>query len=200
MVNATSLGNKFDELELISKIDNFDLIFITETWFNELNMMKLEGYESFNYVRKNKGGGGVNINIKSQLSIIEIEDEILCNQNIEQIWCGIKTKSEKILIGCFYRPPAQNDYDRKIIDSLCRSNKLVKNSNYSGILICGDFYCPKIDWHSGLFSSTSLNEDDFENNLLDCSDDCFYHQHVIEPTFQLVNQCPKSILDLVITS
>ncbi|CAF1065570.1 unnamed protein product [Brachionus calyciflorus] len=27
----------------------------------------------------------------------------------------------------------------------------------------------------------------------------FYHQHVIEPTFQLVDQCPKSILDLVIT-
>ena len=75
----------------------------------------------------------------------------------------------------------------------------MNESKFTGIIICGDFNCPKIDWNCGSFSSCPFEEETFENNLLDFLDDSFLHQNVIEPTFQVSDECPKSILDLVIT-
>ena len=75
----------------------------------------------------------------------------------------------------------------------------MKEHKYSGLIICGDFNTPKIDWHLGSFGSCQTEGDTFENNLLECLNDCFFHQNVYEPTFQMANETPKSILDLVIT-
>ncbi|CAF0947105.1 unnamed protein product, partial [Brachionus calyciflorus] len=72
-------------------------------------------------------------------------------------------------------------------------------SKYTGLILCGDFNCPNINWHSGVFGSCEINENSFENSFLDCLDDCFYYQNVFEPTFQTHIDHPKSILDLIIT-
>ncbi|CAF1100150.1 unnamed protein product, partial [Brachionus calyciflorus] len=195
--NATSLGNKFDELELIAKIEELDLIFITETWFSELNCKFLNGYESFNYFRKDRSGGGVSIYINKKFSSYELFDEVLCDSKVEQVWCGLQTVNEQIIVGCVYRPPGINEADNSILTSIKRSNEIM--IKFNGFIICGDFNCPKIGWHSGSFSSCRIEEDSFDNGLLNTLDDCFYVQHVFEPTFQLSNESPKSILDLIIT-
>lgn len=80
--NATSLGNKFEELELITKVENIDLIFITETWFTESNFKNISGFEPFNYFRSGKTGGGVTIFVNKKFSSFEIYDEILCDKKI----------------------------------------------------------------------------------------------------------------------
>ncbi|CAF0703532.1 unnamed protein product [Brachionus calyciflorus] len=90
----------------INPSNELDLVFISETWFSESNLRLLQGFESFNYIRKNKVGGGVSIFINKNLNSYEILDDDLCNPAVEQVWCGIQTQSEKLLDVCLYRPLA----------------------------------------------------------------------------------------------
>ncbi|CAF0968033.1 unnamed protein product [Brachionus calyciflorus] len=85
--NDTSICNKFAELELNSKIEELDLVFVSETWFSE-NNLRQQGFESFNYIRKNKVGGGVSIFINKNLNSYEILDNDVCNSAVEQV-CGL---------------------------------------------------------------------------------------------------------------
>ena len=65
-LNATSLNKKkLKELELIST--KLDIIFITETWFNEKSICKIDNYINYNRNRKKKRGGGVCIYAKEYL-------------------------------------------------------------------------------------------------------------------------------------
>lgn len=75
----------------------------------------------------------------------------------------------------------------------------MSKSNYTGLMLCGDFNCPKIKWNSGLFSSCPFDEGSFESLLIESLDDCFYYQNVHNATFQESKNNSKNILDLVIT-
>jgi hypothetical protein len=92
-------------------------------------------------------------------------NECLNDEEIEQVRCGVKTSDELILAGCIYRPPGQPHMDSKIINSIKRSYELINKFKFNGVLICGDFNCPKIEWNSGSFATTS--SDSFEYLLLD---------------------------------
>ena len=148
-------------------------------------------------IRKGRTGGGVCIFVNNQIDSFEILDSDLCNIEVQQIWCGINLKSEVILTGCLYRPPGNNISDDKIIDAIRMSNKLLEYSKYSGIILCGDFNCPKINWNERS-GATPLGVDSFEYRLVECLDDCYFFQNVLEPTFITSNN-RKSLLDLIIT-
>ena len=57
-LNGRSIVNNFDNLKLLlNSIHNtFDVISISETWFNEFNMnlFELQGYTSFHTIRNHK--------------------------------------------------------------------------------------------------------------------------------------------------
>ena len=75
--NATSLNaDKIAELELKACLEEYHLIFITETWFNETSVPSLKNYDLF---RRDRGsnGGGVCIYVRKDLDSIEIADENL---------------------------------------------------------------------------------------------------------------------------
>lgn len=95
--NATSLCNKFEELELIAKTDKPDIIFITETWFCESFSPSLSGYESYCHNRKDRRGGGVCIFINQSFKSYEVQDPTLCDDDVEQKWCGLVVSSRLIL-------------------------------------------------------------------------------------------------------
>ena len=72
--NIEGLSAKLDDSDFISKITNFDLITLVETWlpygFNNIN---IPGYKSFSMCRKDisqrsrRGSGGITILVRSNL-------------------------------------------------------------------------------------------------------------------------------------
>ena len=58
--NAQSIGNKQDELELLIQQNKYDIIGITETWWDETHDWNVDigGYKLFQRDRPSKKGGG----------------------------------------------------------------------------------------------------------------------------------------------
>ena len=127
--NATSLNkDKLDELRIMISQSAPDIVFITETWWqNEGSEIDLEGYKCFRKDReKNEKHGGVCIYVRVPTSdtldalpklewktklkacVCSIDDdkhECEHTENkVEQVWCLLTTKDNvKFLLGCIYR-------------------------------------------------------------------------------------------------
>jgi len=67
--NACSMGNKQEELEAIVLLESYNLIAITETWWDESHdwNIALDGYRLFRRDRRGRRGGGVALYIKKTL-------------------------------------------------------------------------------------------------------------------------------------
>jgi len=59
--NACSMGNKWEELEAIVQLDNFDIVAITEMWWNDSHSWSaaMDGYKLFRRDRQGRRGGGM---------------------------------------------------------------------------------------------------------------------------------------------
>ena len=138
---------------------------------------------------------GLNISSYEAQDPICFCDHILytCDFN-ESVWCQISLKNnDKLEVGCVYRSPnstPRNDQD------LFSSLEITKTSNYSHLLITGDFNCKEIDWKQ---QTTNVNENHVASLLLECIRDCYLYQHITEPTRFRTGETP-SVLDLVLTN
>ena len=148
--NATSLTlEKLDELRSLCVEKSYDVMFFSETWFNELSVNNIEGYECFRKDRSGKRGGGVCIYASGSgsFNFTEIVNEQLNSNKIEQIWCVAESGKEKLLLGCIYRPKIMSsskgviesekihrERDREIFRTIEMANNLVKRGSYSGLL------------------------------------------------------------------
>jgi hypothetical protein len=185
LLNARSIRNKFKELQALVKINNWDVIGITESWLklkdkDFIGEYNLEGYKIFNKDRAStKPGGGVLIYIKENLFPVEITVE----SDSELIQIEINT-SLKINIILVYRPPNSTpEKDRNLYASL---TNLIEN-NIS--IIIGDFNCPTLNWST----LTSSSED---AQLLDFFQDNFLTQFVNEST----RPSSENILDIIMAT
>ena len=110
--NASSVGNKREELETVVHLENLDLIAITEIQWDDLHnwntMMK--GYELFRRGRQGRRGGGVALYVKEW---IDCEELPLRNsqEQVENLWVRIRDRTNKgqLVIGVYYRPPDQGE-------------------------------------------------------------------------------------------
>ena len=103
-LNARSIANKKNELNIM--VENIDphIIDITESWANtditdaELG---LTGYIMFRRDRIGRRGGGVILYVKESIQAykIKLEREAVCN---EAVWCKIVSGSSKLTIGLVY--------------------------------------------------------------------------------------------------
>ena len=106
-LNARSIINKKDELNIMVDDIKPHIIGITETWANnditdaELG---LEGYAMFRKDRMGRRGGGVLLYIKENIPAYEVQlqEEADCN---EAIWCKLVTGHTTVTIGVVYRCP-----------------------------------------------------------------------------------------------
>ena len=103
------------------------------------------------------------------------------DNSIEQIWCSMKYGCETILLGCIHRPPKCTKIG-ELTRSLKGAKEFIDNKSYSGILLCGDFNIPLINWDSFGFPHTNTGSL-FENNFVVCLLDCAFFQHVYFATF-----------------
>ncbi|KAK4829639.1 hypothetical protein QYF61_005850 [Mycteria americana] len=108
--NARSMGNKREELEAIVHQENYDIIAITETWWDDSHNWSatMDGYEIFRRDRQGRRGGGVALYVRECLDSLELNDG---DDRVECLWVRIRGKAKKadIVVGICYRPPNQDE-------------------------------------------------------------------------------------------
>ena len=146
-INARSLINKFDEIKLFLSTHKWDLILVSETWFNNINEeeFSLDNYNLFYSNRVDKTGGGsaiyVQTNIKAeQISLFEFT-------TAEAVFLKINRDNEKsYLIIQIYRAPKNNlEFLSELEHCLVEASKLKLIT-----FIAGDF-------NADLFSMSQSN-------------------------------------------
>ncbi|XP_063797776.1 mucin-2-like [Pseudophryne corroboree] len=146
-VNARSLTAKKGELEILATSIQYDIIGITETWWDESHdwSIYMEGYKLFRRDRSNKRGGGVCLYLKQFLKPDVRKDIHEENVNtVEMLWveitCGGKVK-KKIVVGLCYKPPGINISDEEML-----LKQTDKAAGAGDVIVMGDFNYPERNW------------------------------------------------------
>ena len=183
-LNARSIVNKKNELNI--KVEDIDshIIGITESWINtditdaELG---LTVYVMFRRDRKGRRGGGVVLDVKEYIQAYEIKLEREANYD-EAVWCKIVSRNSKLTTGLVYRNPNINE------ECNTKIQNAIKEVSKGECIIMGDFNHGHIQWKS--LESTGGEDHQF----LFLIQDSFLTQHVIEPTMG------QNVLDIVLSS
>ena len=145
--NADQLNNKFNELELIVKSNNLDIIMITEVkpknprFTPRPGEYKLEGYDMYHVNIDTNVGRGCLFYVKLGLEVKEIS---VSNTFDEYILIEISCKNDKkIAIGCIYRSPNSSIYNNEKLNMMISE---ISNKNYINIILLGDFNYSQINW------------------------------------------------------
>jgi hypothetical protein len=210
--NAGALHSKMGDFESECINTDYDVRFVSETWFNDQSVVNIEGYDCFRKDRKSDThGGGVCIYTRRSDSLIfrETNYDQLNSSGVEQVWCVVDTGIESILLGCIYRPKiihlrgvvasieVHKKRDGEINKSITFANDLVKKGIVQGLIIAGDFNFTELSWNE-LLEPEVLFETDSSDCFLDTLNECFLTQNVFFKTYQEFSKL-TNLLDLVIT-
>ncbi|PKU48789.1 mitochondrial fission process protein 1 [Limosa lapponica baueri] len=140
--NARSMGKKQEELEAIVWHESYDVVAITEMWWDESNdwSAAMEGYKLFRRDRQGRRGGGVALYVREDYECVELTEG---NGRVECLWVRIKGRASKadIVVGVCYRPPNQ---DVEVDEMFYK--QLVEVSRSLALVLVGDFNLPDISW------------------------------------------------------
>ena len=171
-LNARSIVNKRNELNIMVEDIDPHIIGITESWATpdisdaELGMTR---YVMFRKDRLGRRGGGVILYIKESIQAYEIkfEKEAECE---EAVWCNIVTGNSTLTVGLVYRSPNISMEENEKI------HNAIKEVSKRDCIIMGDFNHGHIQWTS--LHSTGREDQEFLNLV----QDSFLSQHVLEAT------------------
>ena len=180
--NVQSALHKIDFLE--SELANFDLISITETWFNQSISnadVNINGFRApFRKDRLGDGYGGVAVYIKNDIPCIR--RTVLEILNIECVWVEIRLHGKRLLVGTYYRPP---NSDNAVLTNIENSIDLAIDTEISDIIILGDF-------------NLDMNKPNTSNKINNICQQYNLHQLIREPTH--FTERSSSIIDLILVS
>ena len=116
-LNARSIVNKRNELNIMVEDIDPHIIGITESWATpDISdaELRMTGYVMFRKDRLGRRGGGVILYIKESIQAYEIklEKEAECE---EAVWCNIVTGKSTLTVGLVYRSPNQGSYTQLAI-------------------------------------------------------------------------------------
>ena len=114
-LNARSIVNKKNKLNIMVEDINPHIICITESWANKDISdaeLGLKGYVMFRRERIGRRGGGVILYIKESIQAYEIKLEREANCD-KVVWCNIVTGNSTLTIGLVYRSPNINEEDNR---------------------------------------------------------------------------------------
>ncbi|GAB0188654.1 mitochondrial enolase superfamily member 1 [Grus japonensis] len=180
------MGNKQEELETHVCLQGYDLIGITEMWYNGSYdwSVGMEGYRLFRKDRQGRQGGGVALYVNDQLECMELhlgtEEE-----PTKSLWVRIKGRAGAgdTIVGVCYRPPDQGD---RADEALYR--QIGAASCSQALVRMGDFNHPDICWRD------NAAERKQSRKFLECVDDHLLLQVIEEPTRR------GAMLDLTLTN
>ena len=105
------MGNKQEELEAIVQQGSYDLVTITEMWWDNSHdwHVVMEGYIHFRKDRPTRRGGGVALYVREQLQCVELG--LGADERVESLWVRIKGQAHMgdVIVGVYYRPPDQEE-------------------------------------------------------------------------------------------
>ena len=102
---------------------------------------------------------------------------------------------DMLLFACCYRSPTKSETSEANNLNLNKLLKEVSVGKYTHRCILGDFNYKDINWSTW---TTNHNHDSKEELFLKTVEDCFFHQHVNQPTRRRGNDAPSK-LDLIFT-
>ena len=186
-LNARSIKSKLNELEILARENNPDLILVTESWCSSEitnSELSIENYfidPSLRQDRKDTSngiGGGLLVYVKNGLKILTVDNTVDFNQ-----YCRFNVLSDDnkvdFNVTLIYRSPNSKSANNELLYSLLRTSTCNN-------LIVGDFNYPNIDWST--YSGDSKTKD-----FLDIIQDRFLTQKIDFPTRG------QNILDLALT-
>ncbi|GAB0202872.1 hypothetical protein GRJ2_002752800 [Grus japonensis] len=180
------MGNKQEELETCVCLEGYDLIGITETWWDSSYdwSVGMEGYRFFRKDRQGRQGGDVTLYVNDQLECMGVHlgmDE----EPTESLWVRITRSAGAgdTIAGVYYRPPDQGD---RADEALYR--QIGAASHSQALVLMGDFNHPDICWRDNAAGHKQSRK------FLECVDDKFLLQVTEEPTRR------GAMLDLIVTN
>ncbi|KAK4831196.1 hypothetical protein QYF61_015928 [Mycteria americana] len=140
--NARSMGNKQEELEAIVHQENYDMVAIMETWWDDSHNWSaaMDGYKLFRRDRKGRRGGGVALNVRECSDSLKLNDG---DDRVECLWVRIRGKANKadIVVGVCYRPPNQDEETDELF-----YKQLGEASRSLALVLVGNFNLPDVCW------------------------------------------------------
>ena len=207
-LNADQLDNKMSELEFRVRQDKPDLVCVNEVIPKNLRtdlhkeVYELQGFEMHHNLEKyekvpNIRGSIIYVRSGLNWKPIELKDAPF----EECLLAEVKLKGrDNLLCGNMYRRgESTNENNTKFLNTL----ENISKEKHSHKVIMGDPNLPKVHWDEeegtvyGYCSSD--NPKMYENRFLECIRDCYYFQHVTEPTRQRGSDTP-STLDLILSN
>ena len=166
-LNSRSLCKNFDNMQILlsSLKHNFDIIGITETWFNcntHLELYNMENYSLVQVCRSDKVGGGVAMYVKNGIDYAIRNDLSFCSPELEVLFIEVKgLKNKSTIFGCVYRPPNTNilSFNDKLNSCLCLLEKEKKD-----IFLLGDYNIDLLH-HQSHNNTTVFLETMFSHNM-----------------------------------
>ncbi|KAJ7427992.1 hypothetical protein WISP_02289 [Willisornis vidua] len=140
--DAHIMGNKQEKLEALVQQENYDVVAITETWWDDSYdwSAAMGGYKLFRKDRKGRRHGGAALYIRESLDSVELK---VINSKAECLWTRIRGKANEadILVGVWHKPPNQNDEGHELF-----YKQLADVSRLVVLVLMGDFNLPDICW------------------------------------------------------
>ena len=168
-LNARSIINKKNELNIMVDGTKHHSIGITESWANNDitdTELGLADYVTFRKYRMGRRGGGVLLYIKETIQV-QLPKEADCN---EAIWCKLVTGHTTVTPGVVYRCPNITEQNNEKLH-----NAITEVSKGDCIIVRG-FNHGNIKWDT--LQSTGVEDQKF----LCLIQDNFLTQHMLEPT------------------
>ncbi|RMC13313.1 hypothetical protein DUI87_10848 [Hirundo rustica rustica] len=136
-----SNGNEQEELEAMARQQSYDIVAITETWWDDSHgwSTALDGYKLCRRDRKGGRGGGVALYIKKAFDAIGIETK---EDGVEWLWVRLRGKPTRLI-----------SYWESVIVHPTRKKRWItfykqlgNVSGLSALVLLGDFNLPDICW------------------------------------------------------
>ena len=160
--NVRGLYCNLNQIRFLLKYSKLDVFAITETHLNESidnSELFIDGYCLWRLDRRDKKGGGVAVYVKRN-----IDCEIVFKykrEDIEALWLEVKARSQRLLVGCVYRPPGYDGFFGHFNSTLeciwrTRKNVLITGDFNANLLLNSDIYGKKIRQIMNYYSYTNL--------------------------------------------
>ncbi|KAK4830875.1 LOW QUALITY PROTEIN: hypothetical protein QYF61_013804 [Mycteria americana] len=161
-----------EELEGIVYQENYDIVAITETWWDDSHNCSaaMDGYKLFRRDKRGRRGGGVALYVRECLDSLELNDGD-GDDRVECLWVRIRGKANKadIVVGVCYRPPNQDEEADEIV-----YKQLGEVSRSLALVLVRDFNLPDVCWK---YNTAERKQ---SRRFLECIDS-FLTQLVSEP-------------------
>lgn len=128
-------GISIGHSKILIEHTNLDILTVSETHLTQdihNDEVNIDGYQILRKDRAHKAGGGVAIYFKSALDCTRLSK--YDDEDIETIWIELLSHSQRLLIGCVYRPPDVSlffDKFHRILDKVWMTRR--------NVVIAGDF-------------------------------------------------------------